>query len=421
MKARRREEWPVVDRRPVVVVIGTRPEAIKMFPVVLALRESEHVRPIVVTTGQHRDLVAPVLATAGIEADVDLAVGRPALSVNDLVMAVMAGVADLLARLAAEEPDDAFYPAAVLVHGDTSSAMAAALAAFHTRVPVVHVEAGLRTRDPRSPFPEEMNRQLIGRLAVFHLAPTIYNAENLVRERVPHELVFVTGNTAIDALQWTAARHVPFTDPRVAELDASDRRVVVVTAHRRENWGAGIAGIAAAVRRLAAAHPEVGFVWPVHPNPRVSGPVREALGEIENVVLTDPLPYGEFARLLARAYLSISDSGGVQEEGPAVGTPVLVARESSERLEGVDTGALRLVGTDPDVIVGAAEELFSDPVAYVAMTSAPNPFGDGRAAARIVAALEHIAVGTPEPTQFGSGFSRSAVLEAAGYGEDVTG
>jgi UDP-N-acetylglucosamine 2-epimerase (non-hydrolysing) len=409
-----------MTRRPVVVVIGTRPEAIKMFPVVHALRRSEVIQPLVVTTGQHRDLVAPVLEMAGIEPDVDLDVGRPGMSVNDLVISVMQGMGDLLTRLSAVDPDP-FYPAAVLVHGDTSSAMAAALAAFHARVPVVHVEAGLRTRDPRSPFPEEMNRQLIGRIAVFHLAPTLYNAENLVRERVPYELVFVTGNTAIDALRWSAERQVAFRDPRLAGADISGRRLVVVTAHRRENWGPGIQGIAEAVSRLARSHPELVFVWPVHPNPIVSGPVVAALEGLDNVLLTDPLDYGEFARLLARAHLALSDSGGVQEEGPAVGTPVLVARESSERLEGVETGALRLVGTDPDVIVPTAEALLSDDELHAQMAQAPNPFGDGRASERIVAALEHIAAGGSEPTPFGSGFSRAAVLDASGYapGDDL--
>ena len=311
--------------------------------------------------------------------------------------------------------DGAPFPAATLVHGDTTSAMAAALAAAQSGLPVVHVEAGLRTGDLWSPFPEEMNRQLIARLASFHLAPTFANEANLIREGVDERRVFVTGNTGLDALRWAAAHPVPFDDDRLTEVDASDAPVVVVTAHRRENWGGGLARIADGVARVAAARPDVRIVVPLHPNPRVRAELEPALGPLPNVLLCEPLGYAPFARLLARATLAISDSGGIQEEAPSVGTPVLVTRESSERQEGVEAGTLLLVGTDPDVIATETLRLLSDKAAYRAMVEATNPFGDGRAAERIVAAFEHLAFGEPPPAPFGAGFSRDAVLRAAGY------
>lgn len=394
------------SRVPVMVVFGTRPEAIKMFPLVHRLRESSHFRPVVLTTGQHRDLVGPILDLTGITPDIDLAIGRTGLSVNGVVSAVLDGVSAVLetARAAGE------LPAAVLVHGDTSSAMAAGLAAFNEGVPVVHVESGLRTNDLRSPFPEEMNRQVLGRLAGLHLAPTRRNAENLVREGISLERVVVTGNTGLDALRWTAERRTPFHDPALAGLDDDRRRVVVVTAHRRENWGAGLEGIVEGVRRVAERHPEALIVWPVHPNPRVKDVVVGALGELPNVVLTTPMDYAEFAHLLDRAHLAVTDSGGIQEEAPGLGTPVLVTRNTTERQEGVDAGGVRLVGTDPDAILAEASALLTDESAHQRMAEVTNPFGDGRAADRIVAALEHVAGQGPAPRTYGPGFNRNAVI-----------
>src|SRR4029453_11887882 len=259
-----------------------------------------------------------------------------------------------------------------------------------------------------------LSRQLIARIAAFHLAPTSTNKENLILEGVRGDQIFVTGNTGIDALRWTARLDIPYGIAELDELPES-ARVVVVTAHRRENWGAGLTGIGTAVARLARANPDVRFVLPLHPNPAVQQTLRPLLEAVSNVLLVPPLDYVVFAKLLSRAYFAISDSGGIQEEAPAVATPVLVTRDVTERREGVAAGTLQLVGTDPDRIVTAAQLLLDDPASYVAMASAENPYGDGRAAIRIVEAFEHLAFGTDPPDRFGSGFRRSAVLTAAGY------
>ena len=373
-------------RRPVLVVFGTRPEAIKMFPLVQALEQSPILRPVVVTTGQHEHLVAPILEMAGIAPDVELGVGGPGQSINDIVSAVVSGVDGALQHGPGAGAE------AVLVHGDTSSAMAAATAAFLRQVPVAHVEAGLRTFDLMSPFPEEMNRQAIARLATFHFAPTPANRDNLVLEGVDVDRIAVTGNSGLDALRWTASRRVPFSDERLAGLDAEERPIIVVTAHRRENWGAGLQAIAEGVRRVAVDNPDSLIVWPVHPNPLVAGTIAPVVSHLPNVVLTDPMDYAQFAHLLDLAYLAITDSGGIQEEAPSLGTPVLVTRDSTERPEGVAAGTLQLVGADADRIARNATRLLRDEAAYRRMSGAMNPFGDGHAAERIVGALEDAAL-----------------------------
>jgi UDP-N-acetylglucosamine 2-epimerase (non-hydrolysing) len=403
--------------------MGTRPEAIKMFPVVLALRRSTWFKPVVVVTGQHPDLVKPILELADIEPDMNLDVGHPGLTLNELVCSVIAGL-DRYCRerfkatgavvATREQVRETGFPAGVLVHGDTSSAAAAAQAAFNLRIPVGHVEAGLRTGTTLSPYPEELNRQVISRIAAFHLAPTSQNRQNLVREGIPDDRVFVTGNTGIDALLHASTVKAPFPDRAVAEAVESREPYVVVTAHRRENWQGVLRRIAEAVGRLAAAHPRVRFVVPLHPNPLVREQLGVPLGAHPNVVLTEPLAYAQFAHLMAEAALILTDSGGIQEEAPALGVPVLVARESTERGEGVDAGTLTLVGTEPDRIVPAAEAVLADPVAH-RIDPANNPYGDGRAADRIVAAFEHLAGLRTAPARFGPGFSRRDVLEASGY------
>lgn len=408
----------------VPVVVGTRPEAIKLVPIILALRESHSYRPLVVSTGQHHQMVSEIFALAGITTDVDLWVGDTRSRLNERVSTVIrrfedfctSSFGDTGADIAAgREILSGHYPAAVLVHGDTSSAFAAALAAFHLRIPVVHVEAGLRSGSNLSPFPEELNRELISRIASFNLAPTATNLQNLLREGVPAGQVFVTGNTAIDALHWAVGRSAPFADPRVAEAYESERRLVVVTAHRRENWGGGLSRIAAGVAAVAGSHPETRFIVSVHPNPRVGEELGGPLAGIANVLLCEPLDYASFSRLLARCELVITDSGGIQEEAPSLDKPVLVARETTERTEGVVAGTLRLVGTDPSLIETETARLLDDPDAYHRMARAPNPYGDGHAAERIVAALEHLHYGGEPPAPFGSGYSRKAVLDAAGY------
>lgn len=414
------------DAMPITVpiVVGTRPEAVKLIPIILALGRSRSYRPVVVATGQHQRMVEEVFALAGIKIDAQLWVGGAHAQLNERVASVMqrfddfcrerfgadgAGVATTPAVLGG-------FPGAVLVHGDTSSAMAAALAAFHLHIPVLHVEAGLRVGQGHlTPFPEELNRQVISRVASLHFAPTAQNLENLVRENVPAARILVTGNTGIDALQWASQLPVRFDDPALQELYDGDARLVVVTAHRRENWGEGLAGIAEGVRRLALAEPGVRFVLPLHPNPQVRASLVAPLRECPNVLLTEPLPYVSFARLLTRCHLVITDSGGIQEEAPALGKPVLVTRATTERAEGLQAGTLLLVGTDPTRIAFEGVRLLTDPVAYEQMAHATNPYGDGRAAERIVAAMEYVAGNGPAPTPFGPGFDRLAVLRDAGY------
>ncbi|MFN8132024.1 MAG: UDP-N-acetylglucosamine 2-epimerase (non-hydrolyzing) [Solirubrobacteraceae bacterium] len=416
------------SRTSVLVVVGTRPEAIKLVPIILALRESETLRPIVVSTGQHHTMVQDVFGLAGITVDAELwAAGHGRL--NELVAAVMRRFEDFCSASFGDhgtngadrdEVLSGHYPAAVLVHGDTSSAFATAMAAFHLRIPVVHVEAGLRTHGFNfSPFPEELNRELISRIAAFHLAPTVTCAQNLVRETVPAGQVFVTGNTGIDALQWAVGLGVDYADPAVAAAANGDGRIVVVTAHRRENWSGGLAQIAEAVRRLASSHADTTFVVPLHPNPLVRHEVGVPLEGLPNVLLPEPLSYASFARLLGRAHLVITDSGGIQEEAPSLGTPVVVTRDITERLEGVEAGTLALAGTEPDTIVALASRLLDDEAAHAEMAAAINPYGDGHAAARIVAALEHLQGAGDPPAPFGPGYRRDLVLEAAGYEEGL--
>jgi len=405
----------------ILVVCGTRPEAIKLVPMIMALKESPVFVPKVVSTGQHHEMVNEVFELAGIDVDYNLWVGGSRSELNDRVREVMGRLDDFVrveygadGTVKQEEVVSGDYPMAILVHGDTTSAFAAALAAFHLRIPVVHVEAGLRTGSNLTPFPEELNRELITCIAAFHLAPTSHNLENLVRENVPVSQIFITGNTGIDALQWAAGLEVEFSDQTVGEICATDRRIVVITAHRRENWGAGLDGIASGIRLLAVDNPDVYFVIPQHPNPAVRKQ-WESLGDLANVCLTDSQSYPEFARLMARSYLVITDSGGIQEEAPSLGKPVLVCRESTERGEGVEAGTLRMVGTDPARIHAEATELLNDPEAYRQISESENPYGDGSASERIVAALTNLYLGGPMPEPFRSSYSRNAVIEAAGY------
>lgn len=413
----------IEDAAPVkiLVVVGTRPEAIKLVPMILALKASTHFIPQIVSTGQHQDMVKEVFELAGIKIDFNLWVGGSRNELNDRVREVMGRLDDFVrveygadGTVKQEEVVAGEYPMAILVHGDTTSAFAAALAAFHLRIPVIHVEAGLRTGSNLTPFPEELNRELITCIAAFNLAPTSHNLENLVRENVPVSQIFITGNTGIDALQWASALDVEFSDPIVGEICATDRRVVTVTAHRRENWGKGLDGIATGIRMLAVEHPDVYFVIPQHPNPEVRKQ-WENLKDVPNVCLTDAASYPEFARLMTRSYVIITDSGGIQEEAPSLGKPVLVCRESTEREEGIEAGTLKLVGTDPARIQAEADLLLKDEQAYRAMSEADNPYGDGHASERIVAALTNLYIGGPMPEPFRSTYSRRAVIEASGY------
>lgn len=408
----------------IAVVVGTRPEAIKLVPIILALRESVSFEPLVVSTGQHHEMVDEIFALAGIEVDVQLWVGDNRARLNERVATVMRRFEDFVTSRfddpggtipSGEDVLAGRYPALVLVHGDTSSAFAAALASFHLRIPVAHVEAGLRSGSNLSPFPEELNRELISCIACFHLAPTPTNLQNLVHEEIDVGQIFVTGNTAIDALHWAVAQEVPFADEALTALYEGEGRIVVVTAHRRENWNGGLGRIAQGIAAAARSHPDVAFVVPLHPNPLVRSELGEPLRELENVALTDPIPYASFSRLLARCDLVVTDSGGIQEEAPSLDKPVLVARESTERVEGIAAGTLKLVGTDATLIETEITRLLGDPDAYAEMARRDNPYGDGRAAQRIVGALEHLHFGTDPPEPFGTGYNRLAILRAAGY------
>jgi UDP-N-acetylglucosamine 2-epimerase (non-hydrolysing) len=358
-------------------VYGTRPEAIKMAPILRALEAADAYDTTVVVTGQHREMLRQVHETFAIGEDHDLDIMRPGQGLDGVTVRTLDGLTPLL---------EEHRPDAVLVQGDTTSAFAAGLAAFYRQIPVIHVEAGLRTESIRSPFPEEGNRRLLTRIADLHLAPTAGSRDNLLREGVDPQTVAVTGNTVIDAFLSVAGD--AGDEPPSMLRGHEGRRVVMVTSHRRESWGAPMQGTARALARLAAAEPETVFVLPLHANPLVQDIFRPVLSGLPNVVLTEALGYVDFARLTAVSSLVVTDSGGVQEEAPSLGKPVLVLREDTERPEAVTAGTARLIGTDEDRIVKEVTELLHDEAAYGAMANAVNPYGDGRAAARSVAALD---------------------------------
>ncbi len=422
------------DRTRVLVVFGTRPEAIKMIPVIKALQDSGTFRPVVVSTGQHTDMVDDLIKASGLRIDVNLRVSAKidgkAPSLNKVFSRVMVGIdriwseTELPAEYIADGRRGVHGAKVCLVHGDTSSAAAAALASFNLQIPVVHVEAGLRTSNLLAPFPEEGNRQLISRIAALHLSPTSTNKMNLVREGVDYDRVLVTGNTSIDMLQWATGQEGGF-GPGLEALEdtmtpdaAGNKRMVLVTAHRRENWGQGLANISNAVLELANRYPDVNFVVPMHPNPIARKPVLETLSDCPNAYLVGPRDYLDFARLMKSAHLIISDSGGIQEEAPAFGTPVLVARDTTERQEGVEAGTLTLVGTNPERIVQEAVLLLDHDAEHTRRGSRANPYGDGRASERIVIALEHILHNGPRPEEYKGVGLRAAVGRWLGIPEE---
>ena len=361
-------------RRKILCVVGTRPEAIKMAPVILALREESWAELRVLATAQHRHLLDQVLALFDIAPDVDLDVMRPDQTLTALTARLLLA---LDAVLEAERPD------VVLIQGDTTTVMTLALACFYRRTPVGHVEAGLRTGDLRNPFPEEANRVIAGRFARWHFAPTDRARRNLLDEGVAETAVTVTGNTVIDTLLLTAARRPPLGVG--VDLDPA-RRLVLITCHRRENFGEPLRRICQALQTLATRNPDVDFLYPVHPNPNVKD-VAHALLIARNMHLCAPLDYASFVAAMQRSHLIISDSGGVQEEAPALGKPVLVLREETERPEAVDAGVVELVGSSPERIVAGAQRLLDDEAAYRAMARHVSPYGDGRSAGRIVNVL----------------------------------
>jgi len=366
----------------VLCVFGTRPEAIKMAPVVHELRRHPaRAQARVCVTGQHREMLDQVLGLFDIVPEHDLGLMRADQSLSGLTAAALTG---LDAVIDSERPDW------VVVQGDTTTAMAAALAAFHRNTPVAHVEAGLRSRNLAHPFPEEANRRIADVLSALHLAPTEAARDNLLREGVDDNGIVVTGNTVIDALHWVAELPPP-SDLEALTGGNGERRLLLVTAHRRESFGAAMEQICLALRDLATRYRDtVSVVYPVHLNPRVGEPVHRILGDLANVTLTPPLDYLRFVHLMKRAYLVLTDSGGIQEEAPGLGKPVLVLREVTERPEAVEAGTARVIGTSREHVVGAAARLLDDPAEYARMAHATNPFGDGHAARRIVAALLEI-------------------------------
>jgi UDP-N-acetylglucosamine 2-epimerase (non-hydrolysing) len=368
----------------VLIVFGTRPEAIKLFPVIRALSAIDGLAVRTCVTAQHRGLLDQVLTIAGITPDVDLDLMEPGQSLDRLTARLLVGLGEVM---------DAERPDRVLVQGDTATAMVGALAAYYRRIPVSHVEAGLRSGDIWQPWPEEVNRRIVAPIADQHFAPTDTAAAVLLRENVDPATVHVTGNTVIDALHWTRARIA--ADPSLAaELSPlaerfAGKRLILVTTHRRENFGDGMTAIARAIGRIAARE-DVAVLFPVHPNPNVTEAMDRVLGEHGNIARVAPLNYPNFVRALDLADIVLTDSGGVQEEAPALGKPVLVMRETTERPEGVAAGTARLIGSDEDRIVSEVSTLLDDKHRYSAMARAHNPFGDGHAAARIA---EHVAHG----------------------------
>ena len=364
----------------VMTVYGTRPEAIKVAPVIKALENDDRFESVVVSTGQHREMLEQVNKRFGIEPDHDMGLMKPGQSLNELVSRAIQGLDPIIKS---EAPD------VIISQGDTSTAMAAALAGFHSGVKIVHLEAGLRTGNIFSPFPEEANRKIIGQLASLHLAPTEQSKENLRRENFRSKDIVVTGNTVIDALLAAKEWDVAFDDERLQTLQDNDQKVVLVTTHRRENLDA-MTEIGGAVQDLAKAYPDYAFALPLHLNPKVRDAVLPEVEDLPNVIITDPLPYDQFTALLNRAYLVLTDSGGVQEEAPSLGKPVLVMRENTERPEAVVAGTVKLVGTDRGRIEAEAKNLLDQDAAYEAMANAVNPYGDGKAAERAVAAIAEL-------------------------------
>lgn len=364
----------------IMSVFGTRPEAIKMAPVVKALAAEPEFDSKVVVTAQHREMLDQVLDLFSIRPDYDLDVMAAGQSLTQITCRILIRLDEVLAT---ERPD------MVLVHGDTSTTFAAALAAFYRQVSVGHVEAGLRTGVKYFPYPEEINRCLTGVLADLHFAPTDLARNNLIKEGVPSKRIQITGNTAIDALFLTVDESYQFCHPTLRAWDWDRYRILVVEAHRRENWGQPLENVCRAVAELAAQHRDLAVIFPVHLNPKVQEPVRRILGDCPRVHLLDPLGYADFANLMARSHMILSDSGGIQEEAPSLGRPVLVLRNVTERPEAVAAGTVKVVGTDKEKVVSVTKELLTNEQVYGCMAQAANPYGDGQAARRIVSGLKY--------------------------------
>lgn len=382
--------------KTVMLVFGTRPEAIKMAPLVKAFQAaSDSFRTLVCVTGQHREMLDQVLHIFDIRPDYDLNIMKQGQDLYDVTSRVLLGLREVLKEA---------RPDVVLVHGDTTTSTAAALAAFYAQIPVGHVEAGLRTHNIYSPWPEEMNRQLTGRMATWHFAPTPLSRQNLLAENVAEAQITVTGNTVIDALYWVVDKikhDASLSQQLDAELQragydvqrlADGRKLVLITGHRRENFGDGFIHMCTAIKDLTQRYPQVDFVYPMHLNPNVRKPIHEVFGQdlsgLGNMFFIEPLEYLSFVHLMEKSHIVLTDSGGIQEEAPGLGKPVLVMRDTTERPEALTAGTVKLVGTDYDKIVSAVSTLLDDEAAYQAMSRAVNPYGDGKACGRIVETLK---------------------------------
>ncbi len=365
------------EKIKVMVVFGTRPEAIKMCPLVLKLREHENIETVVCVTAQHRQMLDQVLKAFGIEPEYDLNVMKDKQTLTHITSAVLEGMYDVINK---EKPD------LILVHGDTTTTFSAALASFYCKIKVGHVEAGLRTYDKYSPYPEEMNRRLVTNLADLYFAPTQNNKSNLLREMIDEGTIYVTGNTVIDALKTTVKKNYTFTHPVLSKIDFN-KKVIFMTAHRRENLGEPLQNICNAVKEIATKFKDVEVVYPVHLNPAVQDVATKTLGEVKNVHLIEPLDVITTHNLMNRSYMVMTDSGGIQEEAPSLGKPVLVLRTETERPEAVTAGTVKIVGTDKNTIIEEATKLLTDEKAYAEMSKAANPYGDGNACERIVEAI----------------------------------
>lgn len=360
--------------KKVMLVFGTRPEAIKMCPLVLELKKRKNIQTVVCVTGQHRQMLDQVLDAFGVEPDYDLSIMKDRQTLFDVTT-------NILERIKAVLEDE--KPDVVLVHGDTSTTFVTALACFYLQIPVGHVEAGLRTYDIYSPYPEEFNRQAVSIIAKYNFAPTEFSRQNLLKEGKKDETIYVTGNTAIDALKTTV--RPDYSHP---ELEwAADSRLIMLTAHRRENLGEPMHHMFRAIRRIVDEHPDIKVIYPIHMNPVVRKAADEELGNDDRIHIIDPLEVLDFHNFLARSYLILTDSGGIQEEAPSLGKPVLVMRDTTERPEGIAAGTLKLVGTNEETIYAEFKRLLDDPIAYEAMSKASNPYGDGHACERIADAL----------------------------------
>lgn len=374
-----------------MTIFGTRPEAIKMAPLALELQKRPNIRALCCVTAQHREMLDSVLEIFKLKPDYDLNIMQPRQTLSTITSRCLLGMDDVLNEA---KPD------LVLVHGDTSTTFAGALAAFYHQIPVGHVEAGLRTYDKWSPFPEEMNRKMVGAIADLHFCPTVANEKNLQRENITQG-VFLTGNTVIDALQTTVVKDFTFAEDILNNLDYQNRKVILVTCHRRENYGQPMTNIMTALRRIADAFPEVELVYPVHLSPVVQEAAHKYLDNHPRIHLIAPLAVDEMHNLMARCHLVMTDSGGLQEEAPALGKPVLVLRKETERPEAVEAGTVKLAGVEEEVIFSMASELLTNPQAYQAMAHAVNPYGDGQACRRIADAIEwHFGLRSEAPDPF---------------------